>query len=77
MMADHGGRHAVLLDQLQGLRIVACRDLDLVPSCAQAIDERAEDERMGARRHIDPHAHYRAPLVVGGSHPAEPGFAAA
>jgi hypothetical protein len=56
-MADHGRGHAVLLDQLQRLRVIAGRDLNLVSSCLQALDERAEDERMGARRHVDPDLH--------------------
>ena len=57
VVADHRRRHAVLLDQLQRLRVVARRDLDLVAARLEQLDERPEDERMRARRHVDPDPH--------------------
>src|SRR5579871_6752858 len=57
VLADHRRRHPVLLDQLYGLCVVARRDLDLVASCTQSLDQRPEDERMRARRHVDPYSH--------------------
>ena len=57
VMADHGRGHAVRLDQLNRLRVVARRDLDLVTLCFQQPDERPEDQRMRRRGQIDPDLH--------------------
>ena len=61
VMPDRRRGHAVALDQLQGLRVVARGDLDLVAARLEQLDERPEDERMRARRHVDPDAHQRSP----------------
>ena len=57
VVADHRCLHAVRLDQLDRLRVVARGDLDLVALLAQQLDERPEDERVRARRHVDPDLH--------------------
>jgi hypothetical protein len=56
-MPDHRRGHAVRLDQLQRLRVVAGGDLDLVALRAQALDEGAEDQRVRARREVAPDPH--------------------
>ena len=58
MPADHRvGLEPVQLEQLQRLRVVARRDLDLVAAPAQDPDQRPEDEHVRARRHVDPDSH--------------------
>ena len=49
--------HPVLLDQLEGLCVLARRDLDLVAARLEQLDERPEDERVRTRRHVDPDPH--------------------
>ena len=53
-MPDRRRGHPVRLDQLQRLRVVARGDLDLVAPRLEQLHERPEDERMRARRHVDP-----------------------
>ena len=57
VVADHGRRHAVRLDQLQRLRVVARVISTSWPCASQQLDERPEDERVRARRHVDPDLH--------------------
>ncbi len=57
VMADHRRRHPVRLDQLEGLRVVARGDLDLVTLPLEQPDERPEHERVRARREVDPDLH--------------------
>jgi hypothetical protein len=59
VVSDHRRPHPVLLDQLQRLRVVARRDLDLVTARLEQCHERAEDERVRARGHVDPDLHRR------------------
>ncbi len=59
--ADRKRVEACDLGQLERLREVPRRDLDLVAGFAQAPHERAEDDRVGGRREIDPDPHRRAP----------------
>ena len=65
-------RHSVLGDQLEGLPVVAGGDLDLVAAGLEQRHERPEDERVGARGHVDPDAHQGRPrdLRRGGSRAA-------
>ncbi len=57
VLADHRCLEAVQLEQLQRLRVVACRDLDVVAAPAHDLDQRPEDERVRARGHVDPDPH--------------------
>jgi len=72
--ADHLGLEPVQLEQLEGLRIVARGDLNLVAAPPQELDQRPEDEDMGRRGHVHPDLHL-APPTGDGSRRAEPGSA--
>src|SRR5207253_6649488 len=54
MPADDRRLEPVQLEQLERLRIVAGRDLDLVATLAEETDQRPEDEHMRRRRHVQP-----------------------
>ena len=64
MRADREGVEAGDLGQLERLREVARRDLDVVAGLAQAPHERPENDRVGGRREIDPDPHRRPPTRV-------------
>ena len=49
--------HAVQLEQVERLRVVARGHLDLVAGRAQAGDDRPEHEHVRRRRHVDPDLH--------------------
>jgi hypothetical protein len=51
---DHGVVHAHPPQQRDVLRVVARRHLHLVPRFAEEADDRAEDDRVRGRRHVDP-----------------------
>src|SRR5581483_1997615 len=57
VVADHGRRHAVRLDQLQRLRVVARGDLHFVAVLLEQAHQRPEDERVRARGEVDPDLH--------------------
>src|SRR5690349_24819090 len=48
------------LQELQGLRVVAGRDLDLVAALAQDGDQRPEDQDVSRSGDVDPDLHARA-----------------
>ena len=55
---DHRvGLEAVQLEQLERLRVVARRDLDLVAAPAHDLDQRPEDEHVRRRGDVDPDLH--------------------
>src|SRR5438132_7406066 len=54
MPADDRRLEPVQLEQLQRLRIVAGRDLDLVATLVEETDQRPEDEDMRRRRQVQP-----------------------
>ena len=55
--AEHLGLDPVELEQLERLRVVARRDLDLVAPVAQDPDQRPEHEHVGRRGHVHPDPH--------------------
>src|SRR5262245_56340203 len=64
------------LQELECLRVVAGRHLDLVAALAEEADQRPEDQHVGGCRDVDPDLQL-ASLAGVGSCPAEPGSAAA
>ena len=65
MRADHLGLDRVPLQELERLRVVACRDLDLVAALAQQRDQRPEHQHVGRRRDVDPHLHSTSASSLG------------
>ena len=59
--ADQLGFEPVQLEQLQGLRVVARRQLDLGALLLQQAHQRPVDEHMRRRGHVDPDSHRFCP----------------
>ena len=57
VMAECLVLHAVQLEQVERLRVVTRRHLDLVPGRAQPRDDRPEHEHVRRRGHVDPDFH--------------------
>src|SRR5262245_65440827 len=66
-MADELGLDAMLLEELDGLSVVARRDLDLIAALAHEGDQRPKHQHMSRRRdvHPDPHGLRRPRLLPG------------
>ena len=60
MAPDRSRLDPVQLEQLHGLRVLACGDLDLVAALAEQRDQRPEDEHVRRVGHVDPDAHPQA-----------------
>ena len=57
MPADQRRLDAVPLEELDGLRVLACGHLDLGSALPEESDQRPEHEDVRRRGHVDPHAH--------------------
>ncbi len=51
---EHLGLDPVELEQLEGLRVIARRDLDLVAPVAEKPNQRTEHQHVRRRRHVEP-----------------------
>ena len=51
------GLEPVQLQQVDRLRVVARRDLDLVPAGTEKVDQRPEHQHVSRRSHVDPDSH--------------------